>query len=306
MLPLLLFAGAAAARVMDSHPRVPEGWTEVRKADPSEPISLKLALRQTRPRDLERTALEIATPGHANYGLHLTKAQLREFTAPAKRSVSEVSAWLRQHNIEGEVDNDWVAIRTSVKRASTLLGSEFAWYRYHKGGPPALRTLSYSVPDHLTEHVDLVQPTTRFGQLAPRHSTVFDMQYLPDDEVKLAKLPTESAAEAEAVSCQPNVTPQCLKDLYKINYTVPSDQKGNLIAFASYLEEYARYKDLDTFIGRYVPDAKGTNFSVQLVNNGLNDQNARSDSGEANLDLQYILGVAHKIPILEYSTGGRG
>lgn len=28
--------------------------------------------------------------------------------------------------------------------------------------------------------------------------------------------------------------------------------------------------------------------------------------GEANLDLQYVLGVSAPIPILEYSTGGRG
>lgn len=29
-------------------------------------------------------------------------------------------------------------------------------------------------------------------------------------------------------------------------------------------------------------------------------------SGEANLDLQYILGISHPIPIVEYSTAGRG
>ena len=29
-------------------------------------------------------------------------------------------------------------------------------------------------------------------------------------------------------------------------------------------------------------------------------------TGEANLDLQYILGISHPIPVLEYSTGGRG
>lgn len=28
--------------------------------------------------------------------------------------------------------------------------------------------------------------------------------------------------------------------------------------------------------------------------------------GEANLDLQYVLGISHPIPVLEYSTGGLG
>jgi tripeptidyl-peptidase-1 len=31
-----------------------------------------------------------------------------------------------------------------------------------------------------------------------------------------------------------------------------------------------------------------------------------TSAGEANLDVQYVLGVSHPIPILEYSTGGRG
>lgn len=39
---------------------------------------------------------------------------------------------------------------------------------------------------------------------------------------------------------------------------------------------------------------------------GLNDQKSANDSGEANLDNQYILSVAYPIPVTEFSTGGRG
>jgi len=47
-------------------------------------------------------------------------------------------------------------------------------------------------------------------------------------------------------------------------------------------------------------------FTVVQFNGGGNDQVGTEDSGEANLDNQYILGVGYPTPITEYSTGGRG
>lgn len=41
-------------------------------------------------------------------------------------------------------------------------------------------------------------------------------------------------------------------------------------------------------------------------NGGLNDQVGTEDSGEANLDNQYVLAVGYPTPVTEFSTGGRG
>jgi len=291
MLRFALLAAGAAARVMDSHRVVPDGWAEVANAQPSEPVVLRLALRQPRAAQLEQDMLDVSTPGHARYGRHMTREQLRSYTAPTKQAVSSVTAWLRKHGVEGAIDNDWITIRTTVDRANELLDSKFAWYQYEKRGVPKLRTLSYSVPDDLTHHVDLVQPTTRFGQLAAHKSTIFDVRYIDGPQLGSGKWSNApQAADEGAASCSGDVTPACLRELYKINYTVPAGQKGNLVAFASFLEQYARYKDLEMFHERYLPAAKGQNFSVTLVNDGKNDQNGRSDSGEF-LALAYLSGV---------------
>lgn len=47
-------------------------------------------------------------------------------------------------------------------------------------------------------------------------------------------------------------------------------------------------------------------FSVVQFHNGGNNQTSLEDSGEANLDNQYIVGVGYPTPVVEYSTGGRG
>ncbi|KAI1188319.1 tripeptidyl-peptidase [Nemania serpens] len=300
-LATALFATAATARLMDSLPSVPQGWSQIRQATGNEPITLRLALPQQHVDALEQAVLEMSTPGHANYGKHLSRLELRSYTAPTHEAVSSVVSWLTSSNIKPIVDNDWITFSTTVETANDLLNTTFAWYQYEKGGSPKLRTLDYSVPDELADNIDLIQPTTRFGQLGARKSTIFDMQILGPvgEEAKVA------ATGAAAADCNVNqITPACIKSLYKISYKPATS--GNLVAFASYLEEYARYSDLASFESKFLPSAAGQNFSVQLVNGGLNSQNSNSDSGEANLDIQYILGVSAPIPILEYSTGGRG
>ncbi|TRX91274.1 hypothetical protein FHL15_007879 [Xylaria flabelliformis] len=305
MLPLAtaLFATAATARLMDSLPSVPKGWSQVRQAALSEPITLRVALPQQHAAELEQAVIEMSTPGHPKYGKHLSQVELRSYTAPTDEVVSSVVSWLSKSNIKPLVNNDWITFSTTVETANDLLNTTFAWYQYEKGGSPKLRTLDYSVPDELAKNIDLIQPTTRFGQLGAKRSTIFDMQILgPADEAAKVKATGTGAAVADCNTSQ--ITPACIKSLYNIKYKATAS--GNLVAFASYLEEYARYSDLASFETKWVPAAAGQNFTVQLVNGGLNNQASNSDSGEANLDIQYILGVSAPIPILEYSTGGRG
>ncbi|KAB5585212.1 tripeptidyl-peptidase [Coniochaeta sp. 2T2.1] len=306
MLLLALLATAVSARVFDSLPHVPKGWKEVRPGKANEPIALKIALRQQRSDALEQAVLEISTPGHPNYGMHMTRDEVRSYTAPSIEAVADVTGWLQRFTgIQHTVDNDWISIATTVSTAGDLLNTTFTWYEYEAGGGPKLRTLSYSVPDEVAGHVDLVQPTTRFGQLGAKKSTIFEMSIVDEeDEVKTVSLASGKAADIGAAVCGSTITPDCLKSLYNINYTATPD--GNLVAFASYLEQYARYADLQAFENQYAPAAKGQNFSVTLINGGLNDQASTEDSGEASLDVQYVLGVSHPIPVLEYSTGGRG
>lgn len=207
-----------------------------------------------------------------------------------------MTAWLAAYGITPAVDNDWMTINTNVSTANALLDADFQWYSYTGGGGLKLRTLSYSVPDNVAEHVDLVQPTTRFGQLGRQRSTIFSVDILPEaqeaDVNELAQI--KASGTASAAPCTTTVTPACLRALYNISYTPATD--GNLVAFASYLEEYARYDDLAQFEQQQLPDAVGQNFSVQLINGGLDDQNSSDDSG-----MLHVL----KLRFWEYKYGDR-
>jgi tripeptidyl-peptidase I len=281
-----LAALPAAALVKDSIPDVPRGWQFVRNAASSESIVLRVALHQSRGEELEQKVLDVSTPGHPSYGKHLTRDEVRLYTEPTEAANASVTSWIEQHGIAYNVDNDWIKFTTTVGAANALLDTTFAWYENELGGGPKLRTLAYSVPDDVAEYVDMVQPTTRFGQMGTMRSTIFKQTRLgkiDEEDVTIASELNTNVASGELAGnssvCSGGVTPACLKTLYNVNYTAPS--ANNSVAFASYLQQYARYTDLTAFQNRYTPAAKGQNFTVVMVNGGLDDQSSEQDSGKS-------------------------
>ncbi|KAI4677832.1 Tripeptidyl-peptidase sed2 [Alternaria sp. BMP 2799] len=292
-----LLAVRAFAEPFERLFEVPEGWKLQGPASDAHTLKLQIALTQGDTAGFEQTVMDISTPSNPKYGQHYeSHEEMKRMLMPSEETVSSVSSWLKSAGIEKfETDADWVTFRTTVGVANELLGTKFSWFVSEESTPrKVLRTLEYSVPDEIADHINLVQPTTRFAAIRANHETereIFGIQ--------LASSPNIT------VNCDASITPQCLKQLYKIDYT-PDPKSGSKAAFASYLEEYARYSDLALFEKNILPEAVGQNFSVVQFNGGLNDQNSSDDSGEANLDLQYMLGLAQPLPVTEYSTGGRG
>lgn len=245
--------------------------------------------------------MDMSTPDHPSYGNHFnTHEEMKRMLQPSAESTDSIRDWLEGAGITKiEQDSDWVTFYTTVGTANELLAANFQFYTNSVKQIERLRTLEYSVPEALVSHINMIQPTTRFGQLRAQRA-ILHTQVKENDE----------AFRVNAMSAKPDcnniITPQCLKDLYNIGDYKASATNGNKVGFASYLEEYARYSDLELFEKNVAPFAKGQNFSVVQYNGGGNDQHSSGSSSEANLDLQYIVGVSSPVPVTEFSTGGRG
>ena len=144
----------------------------------------------------------------------------------------------------------------------------------------------------------MIQPTTRFGQMRSQGSQVLDVH-------RIGK--TQAKALLNGTDCNTSITPQCLKDLYNVqDFQLKDNETSGFAAFNNFLEEYPRYSDLAAFEKTYTPYATGQNFTWTSIAGGRLDQNAASDSVEANLDVQYLMAVGYPVPIHAYSTAGRG
>ncbi|KAJ7639280.1 tripeptidyl peptidase A [Roridomyces roridus] len=309
LLTLSLFLSLSAAappafapknhtfQVKESIPS-PHGFSQLGRAPPESTIRLRIALFQQDFAGLESALYEISDPDHPRYGAHLSKTQVEQYVAPHPETLSMVDEWLASHGIH-ESDlarspaKDWVSVTLPIHRAEELLGTEYYVWQ-HTDGDTLVRTTRYSLPQYLHSHIELIQPTTMFtrGNAMSSPSIVS-----PDGPV------SESHA-VDDFDCNTRVTLACLMRLYNAAGYKPRATKKNAIGITSFLGQYANVQNLQTFYRQELPAAVNSSFKFVSVYGGLNNQSLSAAGQEANLDVQFGLGISYPTPGTFWSTPG--
>ena len=77
----------------------------------------------------------------------------------------QVTAWLAEHNVTATPltpAGDWVSFSVPVSKANEMFDADYAVYTHAESGKITIRTLSYSVPSDLTNHLKVVYPSTTY------------------------------------------------------------------------------------------------------------------------------------------------
>ena len=135
-----------------------------------------------------------------------------------------------------------------------------------------VRTMSYSLPEDLHEHVELIQPTTLFSRFRGMKTTFhFDQNGASSPaatNTPAIRVPSASGGQVDA-SCNTTITVTCLKELYNaVGYT-PLANTGNEIAATGYLDQFANLEDLQLFFQDQVPVAVNSSFALISINGGF-------------------------------------
>jgi len=275
---------------------VPKGFVSNGAASGSTPLTLRIALVSNDMAGLEKALYDVSTPSSDLYGQHLSKEEVEAFVAPSSESTTAVNEWLAANDLTASPISpagDWISFSIDVQKANELFDADFSTFTHQATGTQTIRTLSYSIPASLKDHIELVHPTIAFPVLTGG---------LP---VVIAPLPegTNLTAEAVPASCATLVTPACLQALYGIPASVPA-QTASKIGVSGFIEQFAQSADLRSFLTTFRTDiASTTTFTLQTLDGGSNPQ-ATSDAGiEANLDTQYTVGVAGGVPVTFISVG---
>ncbi|CAG8232487.1 unnamed protein product [Penicillium salamii] len=275
----------------------PHGWSKQSKPRPTQLIQFRLAITQNNTASFEQKVIDLSTPGHPSYGQHMKRDEVKKQLRPSPAIMKQILAWLRTEHVPANSivpDGDWVLFTVPISQAEQMLKTQFHYYHNEAQKSTAIRTLEYSVPSGLRPHIQLIQPTTRFGTFDPHKSTI----------IKPDQAPVSS--EQLDAGCGTYITPACLKNLYGIGNETTTPDPRNRLGISGYLEQYARHGDLDVFLARYAPDQVNENFTVVSINGGKNDQNSGLDSVEASLDIQYSIAMTDQVLTTFYTTGGRG
>ncbi|KAM5534011.1 hypothetical protein V8D89_012331 [Ganoderma adspersum] len=284
----------------DQHGAVPLGFNSHSSGGfpfvPPGMLRLTIALPQQNTSGLHAALLDVSDPASENYGHHLSKGEVEQLVAPSSASSQAVTAWLSKNGITPEstsASGDMVTIQVPATKANTLLNANFTTYVHEASNTTMVRTLAYSLPDAVHDHIAFVYPTTQF--IPPSKSRV---EFKAIGAPTFSKRSRSKRADVPA-QCAQVVTPACLQALYNIPPT-PASAQGNSLGVSGFGGEVANPGDLKTFLAKVRPDITNGTFSVQTLDGG-------SDSGqgttEASLDIQYTVGVATNVPTTFISVG---
>ena len=243
--------------------------------------------------------------------------------SPTNNTLSLAHDWLSDNQIpsdslEYSPAKDWIKVSLPVKKVERLLATRYSVFEHNGDGDKLVRAPKWSLPIHLHEHIDTIQPTNSFfrpGGQRTNYKIVVPMEKLAQQPTYT--FPTNGSTPDNitvAAACNTSaVTPTCLRTLYgTINYTPQAPDKVS-IGLTDFLGEANNRSDIGIFLEKFRPEAVSAadSFAVDVINGGDNQQTPDTpeqlDAGkdlEGNLDAETILGIDYPIPLTAFTTGG--
>ncbi|KAL7277316.1 subtilisin-like protein [Trametes coccinea BRFM310] len=299
LLPLALgrpSSESASMVVRSPQKPIPAGFGH--RLQTTQPAILKfvLALKPGNTSGLIQSLLDVSDPASSKYGQHLSKAEVDQLVAPPAESVQTVTNWLKNNGIEAETYSsagDLLRIQIPPEQANTLFNANFSTYVHEKTNTTMVRTLSYSLPADVSEHLAFVYPTDQFIPPPTRKAEVRIVERLP------AKKRSGSKRADIPAQCAQAISPACLQAIYNIPAT-PATNPGNSLGVSGFDNEVANPDDLKDFLSKARPDITNGTFAVQSIDGGTDNGQGTT---EASLDIQYTVGVATNVPVTFISVG---
>ncbi|KAK6828442.1 hypothetical protein PG987_011783 [Apiospora arundinis] len=299
---------STAYQVKETH-FVPRGWKKVERASADQVINLQIGLKQGNFEELERHLYEVSDPAHTRYGKHLSQQDVKDLVKPSDEALDLVHEWLRQNDVVPagySTAKDWIAITLPIDKVESLLDTEYHTYQ-HADGSRVERTSKWSLPEHLHDHIDTIQPTTSFFRArAEKFDHILDAGWVPP-----AYTPPSNSTLNKVCNIS-SVTPECFQTLYGTKGYKTRAADVNKVGFTNYLGEHPIRSDAELFLAKYRPEAVSSakDFKQYTIAGGPGDgpitqeELAAGTDKEANLDVQAIAGISYGTPIESYSTGG--
>lgn len=151
----------------------PRAWANVGPASGTEHVNLKIGLKQSNEGTIEQHLLQVSDPSHSRYGQHLSADEVHDIIRPSDETLRLVSDWLVSNNVTGFSHNpskDWISVALPLDKVEDLLQTKYYLFEHKQDGTTVARAPEWSLPLHLHEHIDVVQPTTSFFRPTPRAS----------------------------------------------------------------------------------------------------------------------------------------
>jgi tripeptidyl-peptidase I len=296
--------------VHEKRDRLPAKWAKRAKMDARAVLPVRVGLKQ---RNLERAHEyldEVSNPASSKYGKHWSVEEITKTFAPSDESSKAVLQWLSEHgfvNIRTSGALHTLEFEASVAEIERLLKTEYYVYEHSESGKGHVACEEYSVPAHITEHINIITPTLHFD-VKPhmkKRDAPNPADPVPNGESDAASTPTSNGSN-DMQSCVDRITPDCLRALYNIPQATSKPSPDNSFGVVEYSPDTYNEADLDAFFRNYTPAAVGQRPIFKSINGGSIDIDNTTDIDnnlESNLDLQFGMDLVYPQKVTLYQIG---
>jgi len=253
---------------------------------------------------LESELMAVSTPSSPRYGHHYTRQQVYELTGNPE-ATSAVLAFLAKHGIvsSGQFSGgEYVKATAPIATWNALLSTLFRSYVHPNTKTTFYRCSSYALPAELEAHVEWIFNTVQYPIIASRTDK---KQQLGEAAVAIEQ---DNKAEKEGSNLRRrlqtvagSVTPALLNSFYGISSNVGSSSVTQTIYES--IGQTISLSDLKTFLSTFGIQSSA---SVQITDPTYESDSAcvsnPNNCGEANLDLQYTIGLSPSTPTWDAYT----
>lgn len=288
----------------------PLDWELSRRLEADKILPMRFGLAQQNIHRVEELLMAVSHPESPTFGNHYTPAEIVDLFAPSDETISSVTKWLvdsgfSRDRLRISANKGWISMDATTAEVEDLLKAEYNVYS-HPSGDEQFGCHNYSLPAHVRDHIDLIRPTVQFNHrpspLALRkRGGGLGMPSARTGPKKSDKLVTITPTLA---TCDENITLDCLRALYAVNYTPVATAK-NSYGIVEFTPQAFLAADLDLFFGNFSPSLVGVRPKNVLIDGAVvqTTQQSFDFNGESDLDLEYAMGLTAPQPITLLQTG---
>lgn len=290
----------------------PVEWVKSRRLEADFILPMRFGLAQSNLDKIEEMLASVSHPRSPKYGQHFSSAEIIETFAPNQHTIKAVTEWLVDSGISRDrirlaANKGWIHVNATAAEAEGLLNAEYHIYS-HLSGDEQIGCHNYSVPAHIQQHVDLIKPTVHFnhrtGPNAHRRRSGGLGRPAFGGGPKMSTGNRVVTINPTMANCDEFITLDCLRALYKINYTPVATHK-NSFGIVEFTPQAYLPGDLDLFFRNFSPSLVGVRPKAVLIDGAVikNPSISFNFNGESDLDLQYAMGLVAPQRVTLLQTG---
>ncbi|KAJ7620173.1 subtilisin-like protein [Roridomyces roridus] len=286
LLALAALVSAGSFTPHDSRSAAPAGIISEGAALDSDQLTLRFALAGNNISGLHDTLTARSTPGNAAFRQWLSADEVKEFVKPSSETLAAFENFTSANGLSAtstSPQGNWVSVNMSVFQANTLFRAQYQRFSHPSLAEPLTRTLAISLPSELVGHVDAIHPGTDFSIITPQMAVQRQPSFGKRDQHPSA-------------SCNTSIPS-----------TAASARTDTRILVTGFVGRSPSQESLSDFLGEFRPDIpKNTSFNLTRIDNSsfVSDGTFDDLTLEADIDVQYTVGVATGVPVDFLSVGG--